>query len=217
MSEALRYKPGRIRDENQQSILAAAEQEFVRQGYRGATMQGIADRAGLPKANVHYYFKNKANLYRSVLDRIVTLWNAAFSEISADDDPAIALDRFVREKVRLSFAQPRASKLFAMEIISGAPHLGDYLRDELRGWVDARVAVIDTWIAQGRLTPCEPRRLIYLIWSATQHYADFETQVLALDDKIEYSAQDVNDVAEFLSRTILTGCGLTPPADRAHG
>ena len=51
-----------IREHNQQQILVAAEQEFVLKGFRGATMQGIADRAGLPKANVHYYFKSKKNL-----------------------------------------------------------------------------------------------------------------------------------------------------------
>ena len=91
----IREKTGRIRDRNEQIILDAAEEEFVLRGFKGAAIQAIADRANLPKANVHYYFESKEKLYTTVLNRIVSLWNTQFSEISADDDPAKALDSLV--------------------------------------------------------------------------------------------------------------------------
>ena len=205
------YKPGRIRDENLQRILAAAEVEFVQRGYAGASIQAIADRAGIPKANVHYYFKRKANLYLSLLNHIVALWNDHFSQIREDDDPAQALDTFIREKVRLSYTHPRASKLFAMEIVTGAEHLRDYLSGDLRIWVSDRAAVIQRWIDRGAMRPVDPVHLIFLIWSATQHYADFEAQVLQVLDSPGYDDAMIEQIGDSLCDLILTGCGLTPP------
>ena len=205
------YKPGRIRDENLQRILTAAEAEFVARGYRGATIQAIADRAGLPKANVHYYFRSKANLYRSVLDDIVALWNVQFEQINADDDPAVALDGFIREKLRLSFTHRRASKLFAMEIISGAPHLDNYIAANVRKWVRSRARVIQSWMDRGLMAPGDPVQLIFLIWASTQHYANFDTQVLGVMNRRDYDKKSMARISDFLSTTILRGCGLEPP------
>jgi len=206
-----KYKPGRIRDRNLTTILAAAEEEFVLHGFGGASIQAIAERAGLPKANVHYYFKRKANLYVAVLNNLIELWNDFFGNITEDDDPARVLDEFIRKKVELSYTHPRASKLFAMEIIQGAPHLNEYLRGELREWVQARTRVIEVWIAQGRMARVDPVQLIFLIWSSTQHYADFDVQVLTLMNRPHYEPDMLRDIADFLSGMILRGCGLQPP------
>ncbi len=174
-------------------------------------MQSIADRAGLPKANVHYYFRNKESLYLSVLDDIIETWNTVFNDASSEDDPAEALDRFIRQKVRLSIEQPAASRLFANEIIQGAPHLGQYLREEMRTWVRKKAAIIQSWIDAGKMPPTDPEQLIFLIWSSTQHYADFQAQVLIIMNHNDYDDDLVDRIADFLSKTILTGCGLTPP------
>ena len=205
------YKPGKKRDQNLQQILAAAEQEFVEKGYRGASVQAIADRAGLPKANVQYYFKRKSNLYLTVLDSIVELWNTSFSQISEQDDPAVALDRFIREKVRLAVTHRRASKLFAMEIVGGAPYLGDYLKSDMRQWVADRAAVIQAWVDAGKMAPVDPMHFIFLVWSSTQHYADFDAQALALLQRRDYSPEMIEQISDFLSATLLRGVGLTPP------
>lgn len=116
-----KYKPGKIRERNEENILAAAEREFVRNGFKGTSMQAIADRAEVPKANVHYYFKSKANLYRALLNHIMQSWNAVLEDITADDDPADVLSRFIAVKVEQSYLNPNGSKIFAMEIIQGAP------------------------------------------------------------------------------------------------
>ncbi len=207
------YKAGKKRDQNLQQILAAAEEEFVLKGYRGASMQAIADRAGLPKANVHYYFKRKANLYLSVLNGIVDLWNSSFSDISAQDDPAIALDRFIREKVRLAVTHRRASKLFAMEILGGAPYLQDFLETDQRVWVRDRARVIQAWIDAGKMARVDPMHFIFLVWSSTQHYADFDAQTLAVMNRRDYSAQTIDEISDFLSATLLRGVGLEVPGE----
>jgi len=181
------------------------------QGYSGASIQAIADRAGLPKANIHYYFKRKSNLYVAVLDNIMHLWNDSLDEISVDDDPAEVLDKLIRSKVEFSYKHPKSSKLFAMEIIQGAPHLKDYLRNELRPWVRKKMKVMETWIEQGKIRAVDPVYLVFLIWSSTQHYADFDTQVLTVMNRGEYEPEMIDGIADFLSGIILRGIGLEPP------
>lgn len=206
-----KYKPGKIRDRNLSTILNAAEEEFVQNGFRGASIQNIADRAGIPKANVHYYFKSKTNLYVAVLDNIINLWNELLGEITVDDDPAEVLDRFIRRKVEFSYLHPRASKLYAMEMIQGAPHLKDHVRTEMRQFVRRKVNIIEQWIAQGRMNKVDPMHLIFLIWSSTQHYADFDVKILTVMNRAEYEPDMIEDISNFLSHMILTGCGLVPP------
>jgi TetR/AcrR family transcriptional regulator len=207
-----KYKPGKIRDRNLTNIINAAEEEFVQNGFRGASIQNIADRAGIPKANVHYYFKSKDNLYVTVLDNIINLWNDVLGEITVDDDPAEVLDRFIRKKVELSYTHPRASKLYAMEMIQGAPHLKGYIRTEMRQFVRRKAQIIEQWIEQGRMDKVDPMHLIFLIWSSTQHYADFDVKILTVMNRAEYEADMIKDISDFLSQMILKGCGLTPPA-----
>lgn len=207
-----KYKAGKIRDRNLNNIISAAEEEFVLHGYRGTSIQAIADRAAIPKANVHYYFKSKSNLYVAVLDNIIHLWNDQLDVITVEDDPATVLDQFIRKKVELSYTHPRASKLYAMEMIQGAPHLKGYIRTEMRQWVRRKVQVLEQWIEQGRMAKVDPMHLIFLIWSSTQHYADFDVKILTVMNRAEYEPDMIQDISNFLSKMILSGCGLVPPA-----
>ena len=104
----------RIRQKNEQAILQAAEDEFARHGYKGTSMNTIAASAGLPKANLHYYFTNKLGLYVAVLSNILELWDSTFNALTAEDDPAVALTRYIRTKMEFSRRHPQASRIFAM-------------------------------------------------------------------------------------------------------
>jgi len=210
-TRAKTYRPGRIRERNREIILAAAEQEFAQHGFLGATIQDIAERAELPKSNVLYYFSNKKEIYGAMFDDILSRWNAVFTTVSVEDDPATALTAFIRTKVELSRTHPLASRLFAMEIIQGAPFLMDHLRGTMRDWVRGRAMVIQQWIDEGRMAKVDPVQLIFLIWSSTQHYADFQVQILMVENKAEYEKQDFDHAAEFLTGIILRGCGLDVP------
>lgn len=202
-------KAGRIRARNRARLLQAAEQVFAERGYSGATTAAIAERAGLPKANLHYYFGTKAALYRTVIADILELWLGAFGDITADDDPAEALTAYIRAKVAYSRKRPEASRLFANEIIHGAPVLKDYLATELREWVEARAAVLRQWAARGKMDPAiEPVHLLFLLWAATQTYADFEPQIRAVLGHRKLTAQDFEDATETITRIVLRGCGI---------
>lgn len=202
----------RPRDKHYSTILQAAQEEFADHGFKGARMQAIADRAGLPKANVHYYFRNKNSLYLAVLDNILNSWNDFFNDVSVKDDPAVTLDTFIRQKVRMSFEDPTASRLFANEIIQGAPYLSGYLQDVMKPWVAERAEIIQGWIDAGKMPDTDPVLLIFMIWATTQHYADFQAQVQSIVAKPEYDEPQMNHIADFVSTTILRGCGLQPPS-----
>lgn len=201
---------GRVRARNERRILEAAETEFDQHGFGGARMQRIADRAGLPKANIHYYFHNKLALYHAVLNGVVTMWNEAFDRITVDDDPAEALATYIRAKMAFSRARPAAARIFTDEIMRGAPHLKDYLRGDLRRWIRERTDVMQQWIDAGRMDPVDPYHLVFLIWSATQHYADYAVQISALHGKSRLTRTDYDAAADSLVGVILKGCGLEP-------
>ena len=189
-------------------ILSAAEEEFVLQGYRGATMQGIADRAKLPKANIHYYFKNKKNLYEKVLRAIIEEWNEGLVTMTIDSDPKIVIEKFVTTKLQQAFAHPNRHKLFALEVISGAPHLHSFMSTTMREWALDKAEIMKTWHAQGKIGITDPLQLLILIWATTQRYAEFETEIVGLLQKESYDKNDEQRAAEFLVPFILRGCGL---------
>lgn len=191
-------------------ILEAAEIEFGLKGFGGASLQHIAERAGLPKPNIVYYFQSKANLYKQVLNNIADSWNDLFDKATAEDDPALVLDSFIRTKLRQSFEKGRSSRIFAQEVIQGAQYIGDYLKEDLRPWFQSRVGVIEQWIESGKIRRIDPVALIFMIWATTQHYADFEAQIFALTGKDSYDESDLIRVGNTLSEVILRGCGLEP-------
>ncbi|MGP9543742.1 TetR/AcrR family transcriptional regulator [Psychrobacter sp. AOP7-B1-25] len=197
-----------IRAQNQALILAAAEEEFVLQSYRGATMQGIADRAGLPKANVHYYFKNKKNLYMAVLRSIIQEWNEGLVTMTVDSDPKTVIEKFVRTKLHQAFVNPSRHKLFAIEVIGGAPHLHEFMSTTMKEWVHDKAKVMKEWYKQGKIGITDPLQLLILIWATTQRYAEFEIEIVGLMDKTAYDAEDEARAADFLVPFILKGCGL---------
>ncbi len=202
------YKSGRIRLDNEAKILAAAELEFSERGYGGASMDRIAVQAGIPRTNVHYYFNNKLDLYMTVLTGIVDLWNEAFNQITPDDDPGIALSGYISAKIQYSRSNPRASKIFASEIIHGAPNLTAYLNKDFRVWLREKAQVIQSWVDAAKMDAVDPFYLIFLIWGSTQHYADFAVQVNSVLGKKKLSKKDYDAVTANLTHIILKGCGV---------
>ena len=197
-----------IRAHNYAVILNAAEEEFVLHGYNGATMQGIADRAQLPKANIHYYFKNKKNLYEKVLRGIIEEWNESLVTMTVDSDPKTVIEAFIRTKLHQAFTYPNSHKLFALEVISGAPHLHDFMSTTMQEWALDKTQVMQTWYSQGKIAIKDPLQLLILIWATTQRYAEFETEIVGLMQKDAYDKEDEARAADFLVPFILRGCGI---------
>jgi TetR/AcrR family transcriptional regulator len=92
-----------------------------------------------------------------------------------------------------------------MEIIQGAPVLGETLRGRLKTLVDDKAQIIRRWVAEGRLAPVDPYHLIFMIWATTQHYADFDTQVRAVLGSRSDGAVHFGQAKATLDRVFLKG------------
>jgi len=201
----LRRRKAHIRESNEAHLLACAEAVFAERGLDGASTAMIAERAGLPKANLHYYFPTKLALYRRVLDDLFEDWHRAAGSFEAGDDPVVAIGSYVRAKMDLSRRRPLGSKVWANEIIHGAEHMQDILSERVKPWFDTRVNVIEGWIARGLLAPIDAHALMYLIWATTQHYADFDVQVRAVLGKDRGGEGRFEDAARYLENLFMHG------------
>jgi len=191
-------------------ILAAAEEVFAENGFSGAAMSEIARRAGIPKPNLHYYCKTKEELYRRVMQRILDLWLGTADEIQPESDPAEALAHYIAAKIDLARRRPLASRVFANELIHGAPLLSGFLETELRDWVERKAKVIDGWVKAGKMQPVDPKHLFFMIWAATQTYADFAVQIAAVLGRKSLKPADYDAAAKQTTEIALRGLGLMP-------
>jgi TetR/AcrR family transcriptional regulator len=199
---------GLIRQTNEALILLAAEKVFARAGFGGATMAAIAEASGLPKANLHYYFGSKEVLYRAVLARILNDWLVPAHGITADAEPRAALENYIRAKMALSAQRPDGSKVFANELLHGAPVVRTLLATELHQLMQEKTRVVQGWIDAARMAPVDAVHLFFTIWAATQTYADFDVQVSAVLGKDALDTADYTRATEHVVSLLLRGCGL---------
>ena len=205
------------RQETQRLILDAAEKVFAEAGFGGATMQLIADLAGLPKANLHYYFTTKEELYRKVVQNIFEIWLHAADVFDKAPGPVEGIGAYIEAKMDISRRHPFGSKVWASEVMHGAPVIQDYLETTLREWTEGRVAVIRRWIAAGRMAPVDPHHLLYMLWATTQHYADFGHQIETLNGGRALSDRQWKAATESVKSIVLTGIGAVPrPEDLSN-
>ncbi|MEX0349981.1 MAG: TetR family transcriptional regulator C-terminal domain-containing protein [Paracoccaceae bacterium] len=174
------HPPTRIQKKNRAAILEAALNVFSAQGFRGATVDQIATEAGLSKPNLLYYFPSKEAMHNALLERLLDTWLDPLRELNAEGEPLEEMLGYVKRKLQMSRDYPRESRLFANEIVQGAPRIHSALTEELKTLVDEKVAILKGWMDQGRIAPVHPYHLIFSIWSLTQHYADFDVQVRAV-------------------------------------
>jgi TetR/AcrR family transcriptional regulator len=95
-----------------------------------------------------------------------------------------------------------------MEVIQGAQHLKEFARTYQRKWVREKSKIFQQWADEGKMLAIDPVSLIFLIWSSTQHYADFETQILTIKNRADYEQEDAEQVTQFLTDFILRGIGV---------
>ncbi len=193
----------RIQQRNRKRILEAALDIFSQYGFRGATLDQIAEAAGLSKPNILYYFSGKEAIHVTLLNDLMDAWLAPMREIDPAGEPLEEILRYVHRKLEMSREFPRESRLFANEILQGAPRIGPHLTSVLKPLVDETAALIGRWIDAGRLARVDPYHLIFSIWATTQHYADFDAQVQVLAE-----GHDVHEGAaaylDMLYRQLLT-------------
>ena len=170
----------RIQRRNTEAILDAALDVFSAQGFRGATLDQIAQAAGLSKPNLLYYFPSKEAIHLELLSGLMDVWLAPLRAMDPAGEPRAEIMTYMRRKLEMSREMPRESRLFANEILQGAPRMREGIEGDLKTLVDDKAAVIRAWSEAGKIAAVDPYHLIFSIWALTQHYADFEMQVRAV-------------------------------------
>ena len=199
----------KIRRKNIEKILLAAEKVFAEQGYAGTKMADIAQQAQLPRSNLHYYFSTKDELYREVLVNLLDTWELEGACFENFDDPRVVLTSYIMEKMNHSRTRPHGSKLWANEIMRGAPLFQDMLDEHMAKGAKRMELKIRQWVDEKRINPVEPSALLYMIWASTQHYADFDYQVCALNGHQPLSDQQYHQAVQTITSVILRGVGLS--------
>ena len=195
----------RIQKKNRETILDAALDVFSAKGFRGATLDQIAGEAGLSKPNLLYYFPSKESIYTELLSTLLDTWLDPLRALHDTGDPIGDIVDYVMRKLQMSRDFPRESRLFANEIVQGAPRILDQIEGPLKELVDDKAALMRSWADTGKISRIDPHHLIFSIWATTQHYADFNVQVCAILQPVE--SEHMDDAATFLStlyRKLLT-------------
>ena len=198
----------RIQREKQEIILEAALEVFSVHGFRGATIDQIAEVAGMSKPNLLYYFPRKEEIHRRLIGELLVTWLAPLRDMDENGDPFPEIRSYIRRKLEMARDFPRESRLFANEMLQGAPHIIEMIEVDLKNLVDEKAKVLLTWMEQGKIARIDPYHLIFSIWATTQHYADFDVQVRAVLGKARGGEGRFEDAARYLEQLFLYG--LTP-------
>ena len=208
MDETASRPRTRIQREKQDRILDAALEVFSTHGYRGATIDQIAEAAGMSKPNLLYYFPSKERIHKRLISQLLDMWLAPLREMDAEGDPIPEIRSYIRRKLEMARDFPRESRLFANEMLQGAPRTIDMLEGDLKRLVDEKAGVLLGWMAAGKLNRTDPYHLIFSIWATTQHYADFDVQVRAVLGPGRNGEGRFEAAARYLEQLFLYG--LTP-------
>lgn len=196
-------KVSRKRTETTERILEAALEVFSRYGFRGATLDQISSGAGISKPNLLYYFDSKEAIHRALLTRLLDTWLDPLRTLDPVGEPIEEIANYVRLKLNMARDYPRESRLFANEIINGAPVIRSALEGELRDLVNDKAALMERWIAEGKIAAVDPRHLIFSIWATTQHYADFSAQIRLVLDRSDDAFDEAAEHLDALFRKML--------------
>lgn len=200
----------RIQEEKEELILEAALEVFSQRGFHGSTIDQIAEVAGMSKPNLLYYFRTKEAMHRALIDRVLENWLEPLQAFDAEGDPEQEIRSYIRRKLEMARDFPRESRLFANEILQGAPHIMAVLEGPLKELVDEKAEVIRAWIASGKVRDCDPHHMIFSIWSTTQHYADFDVQVKAVLGAGREETDRFEEAAGFLEGLFVSGLIVKP-------
>lgn len=180
-------KLSRIQQRNRELIMNAALDVFSQNGFRGATLDQIAEVSGLSKPNILYYFGGKEDIYINLLNNVLSTWSDPLKALNPGGDPVSEIISYIERKMEMSRKFPQESRLFANEIVQGGSRVRDHIVAEVRPLFEEKSAVIQKWVDDGKMAPVDPRHLIMSIWATTQHYSDFDAQIQEIfksDDQV---------------------------------
>ena len=196
------------RERLEHEILRAAKKLFAQRGFGGVSLDHIAREVGASKQNLLYYFPSKEELYRRVLHGVLDVWLSYMDALSQrPNDPERAIRDYIAGKLRFSREHPDDSRVYANEVVSGAPLFSAEIAERVIPALQADVAIFNRWAEQGLCRPVDGRHLMILLWASTQVYADWASQIGLVLGKSELDLEDFqaaeNLIVDMVLRTVL--------------
>jgi TetR/AcrR family transcriptional regulator len=193
------------RDKLEADIVQEAVRVFAECGYEGTSIATVADNAGLSKQNLMYYFPTKQALYQRVLDDVLDEWLDRMDNLAdPTQDPRDVLRTYIQAKLLFSREQPWASRVYAMEVISGAQLYGAQIQSRVVPLLRKDIEVFERWIAEGKIAPINATHLLFAIWAMTQSYADFSTQMALVLNRKQLTRKDFDDAEKMITDMVLS-------------
>ena len=120
-----------LKEETEQKIIKAAHEVFIEKGLEGARMQEIADRAGINKALLHYYFRSKDKLFDAVFQNIIRKVIPEFIKtVQSDMEVPNLLRSFVTFYNDFFQKNPYLPQFFFHEIWQHPDRLADFIKSQ---------------------------------------------------------------------------------------
>jgi TetR/AcrR family transcriptional regulator len=200
------------RDKLEADIVAEAVRVFAECGYEGASIATVAENAGLSKQNLMYYFPTKQSLYQRVLDDVLDEWLDRMDNLADPaQDPRDVLRAYIQAKLRFSREQPWASRVYAMEVISGAQLYGEQIQARVVPLLRKDIDVFERWISEGRIAAINATHLLFAIWAMTQSYADFSAQMALVLNRKNLTRKDFDDAEKMITDMVLAAVAIPAP------
>jgi len=189
-----------------QEILQGALEEFLEHGKQGARMQSIADRAGVNKALLHYYFSSKDNLHQEVIQRVLS---KVFVTITGNLDPSLSPTEQIRVLLGAYFqfirTNPELPRLILMEMASGSSTLIPAMMQVLRGgeWdvPDQLIKIINRGIEQGEFRQIDPKQFIISFIGMILFYfiaRPVFIPILGIEDEDRYLSERLDHLEQLI-------------------
>lgn len=174
----------------EEAILSAAMDVFLEKGSYGARMQEIADRAGVNKNLLHYYFRKKENIYRRVVEHVfLSFFGAIERALTQDDSFPVVLRKFIDTLMDSAAKDPRIPLFVMAELSQG----GQTAREALisvfnrsgKSMPERMVEIIRREQESGNIRPVNPPQLIITILGACIYYFVSEPIVQTMLSRVQ--------------------------------
>ncbi|HUZ17601.1 MAG TPA: TetR family transcriptional regulator [Spirochaetia bacterium] len=166
-------------------ILAAAMEVFVEKGWNGARMQEIADRAGINKALLHYYFRSKEKIYDRIITRVMELFFKKI-EFALEDGSSFEtiLRTFIGGLIDRIAENPRVPQFILHELALGGKNVKQILTtviDEQGMTLPRRLfAAMSRELDAGTIQSIDPPQLIITLLGSCIYYFMAEPLIQAM-------------------------------------
>lgn len=167
MQRVSKQKISKKMKNKREEILAAAEEEFARNGYEGASISRIAKRVGVTHVLLYYHFKCKENLFFELLQRKIETFVQSVLPCEGDENRFFVqnIDRLITRNFDMIAENSTLARLLVNEAGPMPESLVDFAHNHFGEYLSRLQRTLDVEAEAGRIVPTNAERLMLTICS----------------------------------------------------